>query len=141
MLWVRLIAVIAAVLGLVSIGFAFYGYRSLSFIQWFLSTAGVFENPTYANITTESWSTGFTNAMIVFFAFGILALVAAVGLFYGRRWGQYLWYALMVVLMLIAVPDLPQETVAWVWLSASAALFGLSWFALHNSHARTTTAP
>src|SRR5712664_4148068 len=105
--WIRVIAAIAAVLGLVSIGFGIHGYRSLSFIQWFLNTAGVFDNPTYGGITADSWRSGFTNAMIMSLAFGILALVAAVGLFYGWRWGRYLWFALTVVLMLIAVPDLP----------------------------------
>jgi hypothetical protein len=141
MRWIRTIAAIAAVLGLASIGFGIYGFHLLSFIQWSLGTAGAFDNPAYGNITPEYWRSGFTNAMIVFVVFGILALVAAVGLFYARSWARYLWFSLIVILMLTAVPALPTDTVAWVWLSASVALFGLSWFALRSSHVRTKTAP
>src|SRR5258706_13130292 len=122
MLWVRTIAAIAAVLGVTSIGFGIYGYRSLGFIQWSLGAAGAFDNPTYGNLTADAWRSGYVNAMIVFLAFGLLALVAAVGIFQGRHWARYLWLVLTTVLTLVVVPDFPHDITAWIWLLLSATL-------------------
>ena len=139
MLWVHIIAAIAAFLGIVSMGLGISGYRSLNFIQGFLGAAGYFDNPTYGNLTADAWRSGYLNAMSIFLAFGLLALVAAVGLLQGRRWARYLWLVLTTVLTLVAVPDLSHDIAARIWLLLSATLLGLSWFALRNFHVSTST--
>jgi len=141
MRFARLIAMIPALAGLISIASAVYGFRSLDFIESSLTTARFFDNPDYGNASSETWRSGYMNAMGLFLGFGLLALVAAVALFYRQRWGKYLWLTLVVVVAASAIPELPHDNAAWLWLAGCMAILAISWLGLRKSDGAPAAAP
>jgi hypothetical protein len=129
--------------GLASLGLGIDGLRSLDFIQWVLTKGGAFDqsHPMYAGASAHSWRSGYISAMAVFLVFGVAALVAAVGLFYQRKWARYLWFTLIALATLGSAAGLFHDVKAWLWLLACMLVLILSWFVLCRSHARAQTAP
>ncbi len=141
MRFARLIALIPTLAGLISIASAVYGFRSVDFIESSLTTARFFDNPDYGSASSETWRSGYMNAMGLFLGFGVLALVAAVALFYRQRWGKYLWLTLVVVAAASAIPGLPHDNAAWLWLAGCMAVLAISWLGLRKSDGATAAAP
>ncbi len=117
------IAGFAALVGVVAVGMGLYGLYKLEFIEWAMTLGRAFDNPEHGNIKADEWRAGYKTSMAIFISFGIAALVAAYGLFRGRRWAQYLWLLLVAIHIIAPAQGLPSRTSAWVWLAVSTTIF------------------
>jgi hypothetical protein len=135
------IAVIAAVVGLTSMGLGIWGWSSADSIESMLKMSQFFDNPKHGSTTAEEWRSGYINAMALLLSYGVLCVVAAVALFYHRGWGKYLWLGLVIVGGAAAVPDLPHDGIAWIWLAGTFGILAVSWLGLRDSNVRLPAAP
>ena len=119
----HVIAVLAGLVGIGAVGMGLWGFNKLEFIEWAMTMGNGFNNPEYGNIKADEWREGFRASMLVFLSFGVAALVAAYGLFRGKRWAEYLWLALVAVHIVAPLQDLARGASAWIWIAASAAIF------------------
>ena len=120
-------AAIAAVAGVLAIFVGTMLYYNLDLTEVALKKGGYFSNPEYGNVSYESWRSGYFQSIIGLIGAGAFGLVAAIGLFLRRRWGQLAWFVTLAVLVLVAAPDLPHDMKAWIWLLVCVGLAASSW--------------
>jgi len=123
---IYVIAVFAGLVGVAAVGMGLWGFHKLEFIEWAMSMGRAFDNPEHGNVTADEWRSGFKASMTIFLSFGAAALIAAYGLFRGKRWAQYLWLALVAIHIIAPAQDLTKGASAWVWLMVSTAIFVVS---------------
>jgi hypothetical protein len=116
-------------------------YYNLEFTEWALNKGGYFGNPDHGNVTHEEWRSGYLRSIAGFIGIGLLGVGAAVGLFGRRRWGEYVWFIMLAVLMIHAIRAIPYDFKSWIWLAVCAALGWISWIVFRNSRGSTSTAP
>ena len=134
------IAAFAGLVGVAAVGMGLWGIHKFEFIEWAMTMGHAFDNPEHGNIRADEWRAGFQASMAIFLSFGVAALVAAYGLFRGKRWAQYLWLALVAVHIIAPAQDLARGIGAWIWMALSAAVFVVS-FLIFRASWRPSAAP
>jgi hypothetical protein len=99
----HVIAALAGLVGVAAVGMGLWGFNKFEFIEWAMTMGKAFDNPEHGNITADEWRAGFKASMTIFLSFGVAALVAAYGLFRGKRWAEYLWLVLVAVAVSTAI--------------------------------------